>query len=94
MVAVNLLSAALLIGAVIAHPGETHDTHHMKREIVARDHAAKNAARSLGTCSNSQTARSLKQRAVARRAQQVKSLRAKRNIKSRMSIYTLEKQKC
>lgn len=87
MVAVNLLSAALLIGAVIAHPGETHDTQHMKREIVARDHAARNAARSLGSCSNSQAARSLKQRAVARRAQQVKSLRAKRNIKSASKKY-------
>ena len=83
MVAAKLLSAWLLIAAAVAHPGETHDAHHMKREIVARDHASKNAARSLGSCVNTEAARSFKQRAVVRRAQKVKSLREKRNIKSR-----------
>ena len=66
-----------------AHPGEAHDTHHMKREIVARDSAARVGARALSACSNSANALQLKSRSIQRRAETVKKLRQKRGIKAR-----------
>jgi hypothetical protein len=82
MVGILKLSVALLAATAVAHPGESHDAHHMKREIVARDHAARVAARSLSSCSNTETARALKQRSIKRRAEKVKKLRDERNIKT------------
>jgi hypothetical protein len=61
----------------------------MKREIVARDHAARMAARSLGSCANTEGARALKQRSIKRRAEKVRSLREEKNIKTRMSHVAL-----
>lgn len=85
MVAFSKVFLAAFAGFVAAHPGEKHDADHMKREIVARDNAARVAARSLAACGNSASALALKRRSIQRRAEAVKSLRQKRNIKARMS---------
>jgi PAB1-binding protein PBP1 len=87
MVGISKLAVALLVAAATAHPGESHDAQHMKREIVARDHAARAAARSLGSCANSEAARALKKRSVQRRAEVVKTLREKKGIKTRMPYF-------
>ncbi|KAK4124355.1 aromatic compound dioxygenase [Parathielavia appendiculata] len=87
MLGIFKLSVAVLAAVGVAHPGDSHDAHHLKREIVARDHAAKMAARSLGACANSETARALKQRSVVRRAEKVKSLRNERGIKTPSKRY-------
>jgi PAB1-binding protein PBP1 len=79
----SVAAGAVLASVVSAHPGESHSAHHMKREIVARDHQARVAARSLGNCANSAASRALKTRAVQRRAEKVKELRQKRDIKAR-----------
>ncbi|KAK4235692.1 putative gpi anchored protein [Achaetomium macrosporum] len=82
MVGISKLAVALLAASATAHPGETHHARHMKREIVARDHAARTAARSLGSCANSEAARALKKRSIQRRAEVVKTLREKKGIKT------------
>ncbi|CAJ2511974.1 Uu.00g075990.m01.CDS01 [Anthostomella pinea] len=82
MVALSKLALAALAGYATAHPGEKHDAEHMKREIVARDNAAQLGARSMGSCSGSAGAQALKQRSIARRAQQVQDIRRKRGIKA------------
>ncbi|KAI0407501.1 Intradiol ring-cleavage dioxygenase [Xylaria palmicola] len=79
VLALVLASASLLTGAA-AHPGESHDSHHIKREIVARDNAASIGARSLGACSNSAAAQALKARSIQRRVQKVEDLRRKRGL--------------
>lgn len=75
------LSAAFL-APVIAHPGEHHDHHAIKREIIARDQMASAAKRSLDSCSGSLKHRQLNARSVTRRAEAARSLRAKRDIKT------------
>lgn len=75
------ISAACL-APVIAHPGEHHDHHAIKREIIARDQMASAAKRSLDSCSGSLKHRQLNARSVARRAEAARSLRAKRDIKT------------
>ncbi|KAJ8062692.1 hypothetical protein OCU04_009214 [Sclerotinia nivalis] len=88
------LSAACL-APVIAHPGEHHDHHAIKREIIARDQMASAAKRSLDSCSGSLKHRQLTARSIARRAEAARSLRAKRDIKTlpkkfRRDLATLE----
>ncbi|KAI0442627.1 Intradiol ring-cleavage dioxygenase [Xylaria telfairii] len=78
--AVFLASASLLAGYATAHPGESHDSHHMKRELVARDNAAAIGARSLGACSNSAASQALKARSIKRRAEAVRDIRKKRGL--------------
>ncbi|KAI0134726.1 GPI anchored dioxygenase [Xylariales sp. AK1849] len=80
MVAFSKLTLAALASYAAAHPGEKHDDHHMKREIVARDHHARNGARSLAACGNLAHAQALRTRSIQRRAASVKSLREKRGI--------------
>ncbi|KAI0491114.1 Intradiol ring-cleavage dioxygenase [Xylaria cf. heliscus] len=75
-----LASASLLAGYANAHPGESHDAKHMKREILARDNAASIGARSLGSCSNSAASQALKARSIKRRAEAVRDIRKKRGL--------------
>ncbi|KAF2970679.1 hypothetical protein GQX73_g2918 [Xylaria multiplex] len=75
-----LASASLLTGYATAHPGESHDATHMKRELTARDNAASVGARSLGSCSNSAAAQALKARSIQRRAEKVMNIRKKRGL--------------
>ncbi|KAL1847835.1 hypothetical protein VTK73DRAFT_10256 [Phialemonium thermophilum] len=71
-----------LVALTRAHPGESHSPGVLRREIVARDHAADRASRSLGQCAGSAAARALRERAVRRRAKKVQELREKRNIQA------------
>ncbi|KAI0552648.1 Intradiol ring-cleavage dioxygenase [Xylaria curta] len=75
-----LASASLLTGYATAHPGESHDASHMKRELAARDNAASIGARSLGACSNSAASQALKARSIKRRAEAVRNIRQKRGL--------------
>ncbi|KAH6689780.1 Intradiol ring-cleavage dioxygenase [Plectosphaerella plurivora] len=85
---IKALSVGLaLSGLVAAHPGEHHDHSHIQRAIRARDNYAAHAARSLESCSNTAGARKLKTRAVERRAQKVRDLRDRLNIKSTPQKY-------
>ncbi|KAJ5765803.1 hypothetical protein N7520_005362 [Penicillium odoratum] len=77
------VAAACLAAPAVAHPGEKHDPHVVKREIHARNAAAAYAKRSLGGCENSLHARELAKRNVARRAQKVQNLREKRGVTSK-----------
>lgn len=84
MVGFSKMAAGLtLLAGVIAHPGEKHSSEHIRREIEARDLHASVGARSLGQCAGGPTARRLKQRAIQRRADTVKSLREARGITSK-----------
>ncbi|KAI0865744.1 Intradiol ring-cleavage dioxygenase [Xylaria cubensis] len=78
--ALILASASLLTGYATAHPGESHDASHMKRELAARDNAASVGARSLGACSNSAASQALKARSIKRRAEAVRNIRQKRGL--------------
>lgn len=82
MVAFSNLALAALVSYTAAHPGEKHDAHKMKREIVARDNAAQLGARSLASCSNSASAQALKARSIKRRAETVNKIRQKRGIQT------------
>ncbi|KOC14517.1 putative GPI anchored dioxygenase [Aspergillus flavus AF70] len=72
-----LLSAATL---AVAHPGEKHDPHVVKREIHARDALAARSKRGLDACATSEQAKRLQQRNVARRARTVRELRSARGV--------------
>lgn len=74
------MAAACLAEPVVAHPGETHDPHVLKREIHARDVMAAAAKQSLGGCENTLHARELAKRNVARRSRTVQQLRKKRGV--------------
>lgn len=80
------VAAACLAAPVVAHPGEKHDPHVLKREINARDAAAAAGKRALGGCENTLQARELSRRNVARRAHTVQKLRKKRGITSGENI--------
>lgn len=87
------ISAASL---ALAHPGEKHDPYVMKREIWARDALAAHSKRSLDACANTEHAKRLRQRNLARRALTVSKLRNERGIttgpkESRRSATDLEK---
>ncbi|KAE8146972.1 Intradiol ring-cleavage dioxygenase [Aspergillus avenaceus] len=71
------LSAATL---ALAHPGEKHDPKALKREIQARDALAIRSRRALEACANTDYAKQLQKRNVARRAQTVRKLREARGI--------------
>ena len=74
------VAAACLAAPAIAHPGEKHDPHHVKREVHARDAMAAHAKRSLGACESTLHARELNKRSIARRSHTVQNLRKKRGI--------------
>ncbi|KAH8892673.1 aromatic compound dioxygenase [Thozetella sp. PMI_491] len=71
---------AVLAGLAAAHPGESHSSSHMKRELSARDANARLGSRALASCGNSAAAQELKARSIARRAQAVQKLRQKRGV--------------
>ncbi|KXG51985.1 Intradiol ring-cleavage dioxygenase, core [Penicillium griseofulvum] len=90
------IAAACLAAPTIAHPGEKHDPHAVKREIHTRDAMAAHAKRSLGGCESTLHARELNKRSIARRSSTVKKLRQKRGItassqKWRRDLAALEK---
>ncbi|CAM1509312.1 Fc.00g030510.m01.CDS01 [Cosmosporella sp. VM-42] len=89
MVRLSALSAAglALCGYVTAHPGESHSHQHMAREIHARNNMASIGRRSLDACSNSPTARALKERAIERRSKKVRELRADKGITAASKKY-------
>lgn len=74
------VAAACLVAPAIAHPGEKHDPHVLKREIHTRDAMAAHAKRSLNACESSPAARQLNKRSIARRSNTVQKLRQKRGI--------------
>lgn len=76
------VAAACLAAPVVAHPGEKHDPHVLKRELHVRDAMAAAGKRSLGGCESTLHARELAKRNVARRAHTVQNLRQKRGITS------------
>lgn len=78
---------AIAASAVVAHPGEHHSNEHIRREIDVRDAHAAHGARALGGCSNSATARRVKQRNLQRRADKVQALRKERGIKTNPKKY-------
>ncbi|RAL58768.1 hypothetical protein DID88_009182 [Monilinia fructigena] len=80
--ALALALSAFCVAPGIAHPGEHHDHHAIKREVIARDQMASAAKRSLESCSGSLKHRQLNARSVARRAAAARNLRAKRDIKT------------
>ncbi|KAI2473087.1 aromatic compound dioxygenase [Annulohypoxylon bovei var. microspora] len=82
MVAFSNFALAALAGYAAAHPGEKHDAHKMKRELVARDNAAQLGARSLASCSSSSSSQALQSRSIKRRANAVKNIRQKRGIQT------------
>lgn len=74
------VAAACLAAPAMAHPGEQHDPHMMKREIYARDSMAAAAKGFLEGCENSLHARELAKRNIARRSRTVQQLRRKRGV--------------
>ncbi|KAJ5091071.1 hypothetical protein NUU61_005941 [Penicillium alfredii] len=74
------VAVTLLAAPAVAHPGEKHDPHVVKREIHAREALAAAAKRSLGGCENSLHARQLAKRNIARRSRAVQKLRQKRGV--------------
>lgn len=80
MVSLSWVVSAGLVGLAAAHPGESHDVEHMKRELVARDYAAKSSARSLSLCARSDHALKLEQRSIQRRMNKVQDLRRERGV--------------
>ncbi|PQE27925.1 gpi anchored dioxygenase protein [Rutstroemia sp. NJR-2017a BBW] len=99
MVHISKVAAAVtafcLASSSVAHPGEHHDHHAIKREVIARDAMASAAKRSLDSCSGTLKHRQLTARSIARRSEKARQLRAARNIQSkpkkfRRDLATLE----
>jgi hypothetical protein len=78
----STIAAAAFITPSLAHPGEHHDHHAVKREIAAREHLANHFRHSVDTCSGTESSASLAARSVARRSKIVNELRLKRGIAS------------
>lgn len=77
----NALTAIASLNAVVsAHPGEVHNAEEEAAAVVKRNEFAAYGKRSLANCQNSIKARSLAQRAVARRHAKAESLRKKRSL--------------
>ncbi|TAQ88232.1 hypothetical protein B7494_g3467 [Chlorociboria aeruginascens] len=76
----SALAAFSVFENTVAHPGEAHNSTHVRRELQMRDHLATYSKQSLGKCENSLKARELKSRATARRAAIAKDLREKRGL--------------
>jgi hypothetical protein len=92
----STIAAAALITISLAHPGEHHDHHAVKREIAAREHLANHFRRSVDTCSGTEKSTSLATRSTARRSKLASELRLNRGIaaspqKFRRDLATLEK---
>lgn len=93
---VGTVAAAAFVAPAIAHPGEHHDHHAVKRQVEARNRVAARTKRSIDSCSTSNEARQVAARSAARRSKVVRELREKRGISSspqkfRRDLATLEK---
>ncbi|KAJ5675291.1 uncharacterized protein N7477_005225 [Penicillium maclennaniae] len=82
------VAAVYLAAPAIAHPGEQHDPHMVKRGIHARDAMAAAAKTSLEACENSLHARELAKHNIARRARTVQQLRKERGITTTSQKWT------
>lgn len=74
--------ASVIVGFVVAHPGEHHDNAEVRHEIEVRNKQAASAKRTLATCSTTVNSRALHERAVARRADTAARLRTERGLSS------------
>lgn len=86
----SALAATSIISSAVAHPGEHHEKRELDNHITQRQAAAAAGKRSLGACENSARRRDLESRNIARRAQTAKDLRAKRGIKTRKSLQSVQ----
>lgn len=80
----QFLLASSIFSPLLAHPGERHDPHVLKREIYTRDAVANVGKRALDACSTSIDARHLHTKNVERRAKTAHDLRKKRRITESM----------
>lgn len=79
--ALSLVAAAAASSHLAsAHPGEVHDHAAIARDIALGKSIAAAHKRSLAACADSPSARALQARAVARRADKAKALRAARGV--------------
>ncbi|KAI8634276.1 Intradiol ring-cleavage dioxygenase [Xylariaceae sp. FL1651] len=72
------LAFATLLGAVVAHPGESQEE--VRRELEAHKAARPFARRALNTCATAPNTAALKARSVARRAATAEALRQERGL--------------
>ncbi|KAI0480599.1 Intradiol ring-cleavage dioxygenase [Xylariaceae sp. FL0804] len=82
--------AATMLGAVMAHPGEVRDVAKDKREAALSKHLAARGADKLARCLDTPKARSIKERAVARRAAKYQALKEKRGVAHKRSVAEIE----
>lgn len=80
-----ILTAASLIGSVVAHPGG-----HEPESLVKRDNMWAASKRSLAACAETLNGRALMERAVARRSELAQKLRHKRGLESSKSRVWIE----
>ncbi|RYP53918.1 hypothetical protein DL768_001230 [Monosporascus sp. mg162] len=71
---------ASLLGAVLAHPGETHTSEKRKRDLQAGHIASQHAKRAAVECAGSSTGQAMAKRAARRRAIRAQELREKRGL--------------
>ncbi|EMR69911.1 hypothetical protein MGN70_005628 [Eutypa lata] len=69
-----------LLGDVLAHPGETHDTEKRRRDLEQNNVAIQHAKRTVAQCSGSETGQKLAKKGAARRAAKAQELREKRGL--------------
>ena len=74
------LAGSSLLGAVVAHPGETHSAEKIKKAIAARDLGMLHSKRVVEKCAGSPTHQALQARAAARRSLTAQVLRERRGI--------------
>lgn len=75
-----LVTAALLFGISVAHPGETHTADEIKQIIAARDLGILHSKRVVDKCASSPNHAALRARAAARRSMTAQVLREQRGI--------------
>jgi hypothetical protein len=75
-----LVTAALLLGMAVTHPGETHTADEIKQIIAARDLGILHSKRVVDKCASSPTHAALRARAAARRSMTAQVLREQRGI--------------
>ncbi|THW40413.1 aromatic compound dioxygenase [Aureobasidium pullulans] len=93
---VSTVAAAAFVAPSLAHPGEHHDHHAVKRQIDAREGLANRVRRSVDACSESDEHAQVSARSAARRSKVVRELREKRRVTSapqkfKRDLATLEK---
>lgn len=82
------LATAALIGAASAHSGGQQQQARSLQEIQQRRLFMTNGKRALKACENSNSARQLKEQAIARRAAKVASLQEQRQQRRRLDFST------